>query len=170
MNSEIFLPLNTLQSVFFGFPNTKENFQIINHLHLILKYYLFKVRDWRKISLEGLRKSIIKIYNIEKQIWFNDSKKEAKFFKHWHILLENLWRWTKFTAKGAWTEVAKYINLISFVLNILYIVVFNFKCKYYLNITFLLRSSINRLLNFTDVNMLLVFCQDSCIDFVFNKM
>ena len=79
MNSEILLPQNTPQSAFFGFPDNKENFEIINHLHLIFKYYLFKVRDTRKASLEGLKKNVIKIYNIKKQICFNDTKKETKF-------------------------------------------------------------------------------------------
>ena len=91
MNSEILLPQNTPQSAFFGFPDNKENFEIINHLHLIYKYHLFKVWDTRKISLEGLKKNIIKIYIIENQICFNDSKKETKFKKRWHIL-ENLLR------------------------------------------------------------------------------
>ena len=91
MNPEIILPQNTPRSAFFGFPDNKENFEIINHLHLIFKYYLYKGRDTRKISLEGLKKNIIKIYNIEKQICFNDSGKETKFKKNWHIL-ENLLR------------------------------------------------------------------------------
>ena len=79
MNSEIPLPQNTPQSAFFGFPDNKENVEIINHLHLIFKYYLLKVRDTTKISLEVLKKNVIKTYSIEKQICFNDSKKETKF-------------------------------------------------------------------------------------------
>ena len=81
MNSEILLPQNTPQSAFFGFPDNEENFEIIKHLHLTFKYYLFEVRDRRKISLEGLKENINKMYNIEKQICFNDSKKETKFKK-----------------------------------------------------------------------------------------
>ena len=57
-------------------PDNKESFEIINHLHLILKYYLFKVKH----RLEGLNKNIIKIYNAEKQICFNDSKKTKQSF------------------------------------------------------------------------------------------
>ena len=78
MNSEILLPQNTQQSAFFGFPDNKENFEIMNHLHLLFKYYLFKVREAREISLEGL-KTDIKIYNIEKQTCFNHSKKKQSF-------------------------------------------------------------------------------------------
>ena len=51
---------STQQSVFFGFPD-KESFEIINDLHSIFKYYLFKSRDTRKIGIEGLKKNIIKI-------------------------------------------------------------------------------------------------------------
>ena len=42
LNSEIFLPQNTPQSAFFIFPDNKENFEIINHFHLMFKYYLLK--------------------------------------------------------------------------------------------------------------------------------
>ena len=78
MNLDILLQ-NTPQSTVFGFPDITENIEIINYLHLIFKYYLFKVWDIRKISLEGLKKNVIKIYNIEKQICFNDSKKNKVF-------------------------------------------------------------------------------------------
>ena len=44
----IFLPQNTPQSAFFGFPDNKESFEIINHFHLTFKYYLFKSQDARK--------------------------------------------------------------------------------------------------------------------------
>ena len=58
------------QNAFFGFPDNKQNFEIINHLHFIFNnYYLFKSRDTRKVSLEGVNKNIIKIYNIEKQMF-----------------------------------------------------------------------------------------------------
>ena len=55
MNSKILLPQNTPQSAFFGFSDNEENFEIVNHLHLIFKYYLFKARDLRKMILEGLK-------------------------------------------------------------------------------------------------------------------
>ena len=49
------------QSAFRGFPNDKDNFEIIKNLHLIFNYYLFRVRVTRKISLEGLKKIVIEI-------------------------------------------------------------------------------------------------------------
>ena len=50
-------------------------------MHLIFKGYLFKSRDTKKISLEGLKKGIIRSYNIEKQIYFNDAKRADKELK-----------------------------------------------------------------------------------------
>ena len=103
LNSEIFLLQNTPKTVFFGFPDNKENFEIINHLHFIFKCYLFNSRDTRKTKKERLKKNTIKIYNIEKQIYSNNSKKETKFTKKYHIL-ENL---LKFTSKVAWVGIGK---------------------------------------------------------------
>ena len=46
---KILLPQNTPQIAFFGFQDNKENVEIIDHLHLIFKYYLFKSRDTQKL-------------------------------------------------------------------------------------------------------------------------
>ena len=81
LKSEIRLQQNTAQCAFFDFPGNKKIFEIINHLYLIFKYHLFKFRNTRKISKEGLKKNITKIYNIEKQICFKDSKKKKVFKK-----------------------------------------------------------------------------------------
>ena len=67
------------QRAFFGFPDNKEHFEIINHLHIIFKCYLLKFGNTSKRSLERLRKNI-KICNIEKQICFKNSKKEKRIF------------------------------------------------------------------------------------------
>ena len=79
LNSEILLPQNMSQRAFFGFPDNKENFEIINHLHIIFNFYWLKFGNTSKRSLERLRKNI-KICNIEKQICFKNSKKEKRFF------------------------------------------------------------------------------------------
>ena len=68
------LPINMPQSAVFGFLNYENNSDIINHLLLIFKYYLFNLREHKKLSLEVLKKEIVKIYNIEKQICLNDFK------------------------------------------------------------------------------------------------
>ena len=82
LNSEILLPQKYVTECFLWFSRElkkKKKIEIVNHLHLIFKCYLFKVRDTRKASLEGLKKNIIKICNIEKQICFHHSKKETRF-------------------------------------------------------------------------------------------
>ena len=68
LKAKIDLPVNTPQSAIFGFLNYENNSDIINHLLLIFKYYLFNSRGYKKLSLEVLKKEIVKIYNIEKQI------------------------------------------------------------------------------------------------------
>ena len=79
LNSEILLPQNMPQRAFFGFPDNKENFEIINHLHIIFNFYWLKFGNTSKRSLERLRKNI-KICNIEKQICFKNSKKKKRIF------------------------------------------------------------------------------------------
>ena len=79
LKTKIDLPVNTPQSAIFGFLNYENNSDINNHLILIFKYYLFNSRDQKKLSLEVLKKKIVKIYNIEKQICLNDFKKTRKF-------------------------------------------------------------------------------------------
>ena len=58
------------QNAIFGFLNYENNSENINHLPLIFKYYLFNSREHQ--NLEVLKKEIVKIYNIEKQICLND--------------------------------------------------------------------------------------------------
>ena len=65
LKTKIDLPVNTPQSAIFGFLNS---------------------RDQKKLSLEVLKKKIVKIYNIEKQICLNDFKKTRKFRKKWEII------------------------------------------------------------------------------------
>ena len=85
VKTKIDLPVNTRQSAIFGFLNYESNSDIINHLLLIFKYYLFNSRKHKKLSLEMLKKDIVKVYNIEKQICLNDFKKLRKFRKKWKI-------------------------------------------------------------------------------------
>ena len=86
LKAKIDLPLNMPQSAIFGFLNYENNSDIINHLLLIFKYYLFNSREHKKLSLEVLIKEIVKIYNIEKKICLNDFKKTRKLRKKWEII------------------------------------------------------------------------------------
>ena len=86
LKSKIDLPINTPQSAIFGFLNYKNNSDIMNYLLFDFKYYLYNSRELKKLSLEVLKKEIMKIYNIEKQICLNDFKKTRKFRKKWEII------------------------------------------------------------------------------------
>ena len=77
----------SINSAIFGFLNYENNSDIINHLLSIFKYYVFNLRKHKKLSLEVLKKEIVKIYNIEKQICLNDFKKTRKFRKNGKLLV-----------------------------------------------------------------------------------
>ena len=78
LKTKIDLPINT---AIFGFLNYENNSDIINHLLLIFNYYLSNSWERKKLSVEVLKKEIMKIYNIEKLISLNDFKKTRKFRK-----------------------------------------------------------------------------------------
>ena len=86
LKTKIGLPVNMPQSAIFGFLNYENNSDIINHLVLIFKYYLFNSREHKKLNLEVLKKEIVKIPNIEKQICLNDFEKMRKFRKNLEII------------------------------------------------------------------------------------
>ena len=66
MNSKILLPQNTLQSAFSGFPDIKKILKSLTTNVLYLSIICFNP-GIQKISLEGLKKNINEIYNIEKK-------------------------------------------------------------------------------------------------------
>ena len=82
LKAKIDLPVNTPQSAIFGFLNYENNSDIINHLLLIFKYYLFSSREHEKLGLEVLKKGIVKIYNIEKQKYLNVLKRRESLGKN----------------------------------------------------------------------------------------
>ena len=86
LKTKIGLPANWPHSAISGFRNYENNSDIINHLLLIFKYYLSNSRKHKKLSLEVLKKEILKIYNTEKQICLNDFKKTRKVRKKWEII------------------------------------------------------------------------------------
>ena len=82
LKTKIDLFINTSQIAIFGFLNLENNSDIINHLLLVFKYYLYISRERKKMSFEVLKKEIMKIYNIEKRICLNNFKKTIKFRKN----------------------------------------------------------------------------------------
>ena len=58
------IPPLTPQSATFGFICQKENFLIIDHLHLIFKFYTYNSRSFSKLNIEHLKTIIYKTRNI----------------------------------------------------------------------------------------------------------
>ena len=79
----------TPQSTIFGFTDHKENYHLINHILLIFKYYVYKTRENGSFDLKILKRNIIKIKDVEKQISLNKPKKRKHFEQKWKPLLEN---------------------------------------------------------------------------------
>ena len=58
---------NTPHNAVFGFTDHEANFQLINHLLLIFKYFIYNARENRRLDLKDLRKNINKVRNVEKR-------------------------------------------------------------------------------------------------------
>ena len=68
------LPSVTSQSVILDFTDSRyENFIIINHLLLILKYHIFKSRSNKHLSLLQLETGLIKVRTLEEDFSNGDN-------------------------------------------------------------------------------------------------
>ena len=83
------IPSITPQSVTFGFTDHKENYNLINHILVIFKYYVYKTRENGSLDLKVLKRNIHKIKDIEKQISLSKPEKQKNFERKWKPLLEN---------------------------------------------------------------------------------
>ena len=54
----LIIPSITLQNAIFGFTDHKENYHLINHILLILKYYVCKSRENGPLDLKVLKRNI----------------------------------------------------------------------------------------------------------------
>ena len=84
--SALIIPLITPQSAIFGFIDYNVNYDLINHILLILKYYVYKARENGSIDLKILKRNIHKIKSIAKQISLNKSEKRKNFEQKWKPL------------------------------------------------------------------------------------
>ena len=69
------IPPITPQNTIFGFTDHKVNYDLINHILLIFKYYVYKTRENESLDFKVLKRNIHKIKNIEKQISLNKREK-----------------------------------------------------------------------------------------------
>ena len=83
------IPSITPQSVIFEFTDHKENYNLINHILVIFKYYVYKTRENGSLDLKVLKRNVHKIKDIEKQISLSKPEKQKNFERKWKPLLEN---------------------------------------------------------------------------------
>ena len=77
----------TPQSAIFGFSNIeKEHYLVINHLLLIFKLYIYKDRNCKRLNLQSLKRKIVKVYNIEKDIAQKNTNKRKSSMKNGRLL------------------------------------------------------------------------------------
>lgn len=83
-SSKLDIPIITPQSAIFGFIESKnKNNQIINHLLLIYKLYVYKARETENLSFNSLNSYIKKVKNIEEKISESDPIHKKKFINKW---------------------------------------------------------------------------------------
>ena len=86
-STDLNLPLLTPQSSTFGFlvETDKSIFKITNHLLLISKMHLYKIREKGSVDISSLINEIRKIKTLEKNMATNDTKKLVIYNKKWEI-------------------------------------------------------------------------------------
>jgi len=81
------IPDLTSQSAIFGFFDSNIRFEnLVNHLLLIFKLYLYSARESTRINIEGLKAKIVKIKEIEKNIAKVSTQKHKKFCRKWDVV------------------------------------------------------------------------------------
>ena len=80
-------PLITPKSAIFGFTEIAANRQLINHILLIFKYFVYKARANKKLNLQSLLACINKIRNTENLISSKEPLQSKLFSGKWKPLL-----------------------------------------------------------------------------------
>ena len=70
------------QSTIFGFLDiSNKDYLIVNHSLLLFKYYIYNARDQKNLAFEPLMKNIKNIYDMEKNLGDQDTRKKTKSLK-----------------------------------------------------------------------------------------
>ena len=90
------LPSVTSQSVILDFTDSRyENFIIISHLLLILKYHIFKSRSNKHLSLLQLETGLIKVRTLEEDL-SNGYNNKSKRYHERRQKISNIFVWLKY--------------------------------------------------------------------------
>ena len=88
LSDSLTVPSLTPQSAIFGFIDIEnQNYIIINHLHLIFKYNIYKSRTYKSLNFLYLKSDIKKVINTEETISLKDQRKKERFFKKWEKII-----------------------------------------------------------------------------------
>ena len=75
------IPRSTLQSSILEIFDNNQHLELINHLLLIFKFYIYSVRKTKQMNFDNLKITIKKIKEIEKEL---TSSNEGNLLKKWH--------------------------------------------------------------------------------------
>ena len=75
------IPLSTPQSSILGIFDNNQHSELINHLLLIFKFYIYSARNTKQLSFDNLKITSKKIKEIEKEL---TSSNKLKLLKKWH--------------------------------------------------------------------------------------
>ena len=75
------IPLSTPQSSILGIFDNNQHSELINHLLLIFKFYIYSARNTKQLSFDNLKITIKRIKEIEKEL---TSSNKLKLLKKWH--------------------------------------------------------------------------------------
>ena len=77
------IPLSTPQSSILEIFDNNQHSELINHLLLIFKFYIYSTRNTRQLNFNNLMITIKKIKEIEKEL---TSLNKLKLLKKWHSI------------------------------------------------------------------------------------
>ena len=75
------IPDSTPQSSILGIFDNNQHSELINHLLLIFKFYIYSARNTKQLNFDNLKITIKKIKEIEKEL---TSFNKRKLLKKWH--------------------------------------------------------------------------------------
>ena len=75
------IPHPTPQSSILGIFDNNQHSELINHLLLIFKFYIYSARNTKQLNFDNLKITIKKIKEIEKEL---NSSNKLKLLKKWH--------------------------------------------------------------------------------------
>ena len=90
------IPHSTPQSSILGIFDNNQHSELINHLLLIFKFYIYIARNTKQLNFDNLKITIKEIKEIEKEL---TSSNKRKLLKKWHPIDVNPYDWLTLCSK-----------------------------------------------------------------------